>query len=333
MIRYATIGTNFIVDRFVAAAQTHGELHYAAVYSRNADTAAAFAARYHADRICTNLEKLAAADDIDGVYIASPNSFHYEQAALLLAHKKHILCEKTITSNTAELKHLITLAEFHQTVLLEAMRSVFTPGYQAITENLFKLGTIRRASFNYCQYSSRYDNFKKGIIENAFNLTFSTGALMDIGVYCVHPLVRMFGLPKELKTDALLLHNGIDGAGTILAGYDTMQAELVYSKITDNRLPSQIQGEQGTMLIDSIDNPHEIVFIDRSGKKKVLFTADRTPDMSGEITAWINLIHEGSRNNIHNHYSLMALSLMDQARQQMGIHFPADSRKIRSEQA
>lgn len=326
MIRYATIGTNFIVDRFLDAARQNDQLHYAAVYSRNADTGASFAAKYQVNRIYTNLAELAAADDIDGVYIASPNSLHYEQAALLLAHNKHILCEKTITSNTKELRHLIELANTHHAVLLEAMWSVYTPGYKVVTDNLGKLGTIRRASFNFCKYSSRYDNFKQGIIENAFDLTFSNGALMDIGVYCIHPMVRMFGMPKEIKTDSLLLHNGIDGAGTIMAVYDTMQAELIYSKITDSRLPSQIQGEQGTMLIKSINNPHEIIFVDRNGKEDVLFSASNAADMSGEITEWVNLIQEGSENMIHNQYSLMALSLMDQARKQMGIKFPADLR-------
>lgn len=69
----------------------------------------------------------------------------------------------------------------NQAVLLEAMRSVYSPGFQAVRENLHKLGKIRRVSFQYCQYSRRYDNFKKGIIENAFNPALSNGALMDIG--------------------------------------------------------------------------------------------------------------------------------------------------------
>ena len=129
---------------------------------------------------------------------------------------------------------------------MEAIRSIFTPGYQALAKHLPKLGTIRRASFHFCQYSSRYDKFKSGIVENAFNPIFSNGALMDIGVYCVHPLVRLFGMPEKIKTDAVLLENGIDGSGTILGVYKDMQAELVYSKISSSRIPSQIQGENGT---------------------------------------------------------------------------------------
>ena len=84
---------------------------------------------------------------------------------------------------------------------------------------------------------------------------------MDIGVYCVHPLVRLFGMPEKIKTDAVLLENGIDGSGTILGVYKDMQAELVYSKISSSRIPSQIQGENGTITIEGIDHPHQLIFL------------------------------------------------------------------------
>ena len=74
----------------------------------------------------------AEAKDVDAVYIASPNSLHYEQAALMLSHGKHVLCEKTITSNEAELKELIRLAGENRTVLMEAMRSVHEEGFRRL---------------------------------------------------------------------------------------------------------------------------------------------------------------------------------------------------------
>ena len=46
--------------------------------------------------------------------------------------------------------------------------------------------------------------------------------------------------------------------------------------------------------------------------------------MSGEIAEWLRLISAGPGSNIHNLYSLMALQVMDEARKQMGIVFPAD---------
>lgn len=324
MIRYATIGTNFIVDRFLEAAKKQTELCYTAVYSRNVETAKSFADKHQAKRICTDLMDLANADDIDAVYIASPNSLHYEQASILLSHGKHVLCEKTITSNAEELKNLISLAQANHAVLLEAMRTVYTEGYSILANSLSLPGPIRRVSFNYCQYSSRYDKFKAGIIENAFDPSFSNGALMDIGVYCVHPLVRLFGIPAHIKTDVLRLSNGLDGAGTILATYSGMQAELIYSKISDSHVPSQIQGENGTITIEGINNPHKIIFYDRKNNKKILYQASDEPDMSGEIREWIRLIEQDTDNQTHNQYSLMALELMDEARKQMNIVFPAD---------
>ncbi len=326
MIRFATIGTNFIVDNFLSAALKQNDLQYAVAYSRNQATADRFADKYKAERTCTDLNELADADDVDAVYIASPNSLHYEQAALLLSHGKHVLCEKTITSNENELKSLIHLAEEHNVVLMEAMRTVYTDGFAVLSHSLPKLGTIRRVSFNYCQYSSRYDKFKTGIIENAFNPAFSNGSLMDIGVYCVHALVSLFGMPKDLKTDVLKLNNGVDGAGTILAVYDGMQAEVIYSKISDSRIPSQIQGESGTITIDRISNPQEVIFHDRKGSKQILFSTSGEPDMSGEIKEWIRLIKSGAEN-VHNKYSLMELQLMDEVRRQMGIVFPADHKQ------
>ena len=87
------------------------------IYSRNRETAEAFCGKHGAGRWCTDLMEVAEAEDVDAVYIASPNSLHYEQAALMLSHGKHVLCEKTITSNEAELKELIRLAGENGTVL------------------------------------------------------------------------------------------------------------------------------------------------------------------------------------------------------------------------
>ena len=240
MIRCATIGTNFVADWFMKAVQACDGITCSLIYSRNRETAEAFCGKHGAGRWCTDLMEVAEAEDVDAVYIASPNSLHYEQAALMLSHGKHVLCEKTITSNEAELKELIRIAGENRAVLMEAMRSVHEEGFLRLREVLPMVGTIRRASFQYAKYSSRYDKFKEGIVENAFNPEFSNGALMDIGVYCVHPLVRLFGMPKKIIADSLLLSNGVEGAGTILASYDGMQAELLYSKITNNRLTSQI---------------------------------------------------------------------------------------------
>ncbi|MGN0371446.1 MAG: Gfo/Idh/MocA family protein [Enterocloster sp.] len=327
-IRFATIGTNFIVDWFLEAAAVCDGLQHQAVYSRNEEKGRAFAEKYGVSRVYTSLEELAESKEIDAVYIASPNSLHFGQAARMLKAGKHVLCEKTITSNPRELRVLLELAKEHQVTILEAMRSAFDPGFQTIRENLGRLGKIRRVTFQYGKYSSRYDHFKEGIIENAFNPALSNGALTDIGVYCVHPLVKLFGMPKRVIADGIFLENGVDAAGTVLADYDGMQAELLYSKISDNRLPSQIQGEEGTMLIKEIPNPYQVTLIDRKGREEVLISRENERNLIYEAQEWARVINGESDAGLHNRFSVMELEVMEEVKKQLGICFPADKEDI-----
>lgn len=140
MIRYATIGTNFVVNWFLEAAKKCEGLHYCAAYSRNVEKAREYAAQWGADRYTDSLTELAEAEDVDAVYIASPNSLHFEQAALMLTHGKHVLCEKTVTSNRRELERLLEIADEKGLVFMEAMRSAFIPAFGLIGDNLNKLG-------------------------------------------------------------------------------------------------------------------------------------------------------------------------------------------------
>lgn len=326
MIRFAVIGTNKITDNFINAAKLCEEFELAAVYSRKKERALEYANKHKANLVYDDLDELAASNEIDAVYVASPNSLHACQSIKMLKGKKHVLCEKTIASNKNELEEMLKTAKKNGVILLEAMRSIFDPGFKAIEDNINKLGHIRRVTFQFCKYSSRYDNFKNGIIENAFNPVFSNGALMDIGVYCIHPLVRLFGMPKRIWANAVTLHNGVDGAGTIMFNYEDMQGELIYSKITNSILPSQIQGENGCMIIKEIPDPKEITIVYKDGQKEELQIDKYRNNMYYEVKEFIRLIRMHEDALPFNECSLMELSIMDEARKQMRIKFPSDDK-------
>lgn len=323
MIKFATIGTNFITDRFLQAGLLCPDFKLEAVYSRTKARAKEYASNYHISKCYDDLAALGEDPAIDAVYIASPTNCHAAQAIQLLNAGKHVLCEKPIASNQKEAQAMFAAAAQNGVVLLEAIRSTFTPGFKAIEEHLPKLGKIRRVTFSFCQYSSRYDKFKSGIIENAFNPSFSNGAIMDIGVYCIHSLVKLFGLPESLSASAILLSNGIDGEGTIVARYKDFLAELIYSKITDSYNFSEIQGEDASMLIDKISLPQNIKIIYRSGSEETLPVESQNDEMRYEITEFIDLINSVDFHR-YNQNSLQTLTLMDEARRLMGIRFPAD---------
>lgn len=323
-INFAVIGTNKITDRFLEAAQTAGDFRLKGVYSRSREKAVSYAKKHGAQLAFDSLDELAHCREIDAVYIASPNSLHASQSVRMLENGRHVLCEKSIASNLKEFMEMRSAATKHKKVLLEAMRSVYSPGFAAVRDHLYRLGTVRRVSFQYCQYSSRYDHYKEGIVENAFNPALSNGALMDIGVYCVHPAVALFGMPRSVKSSSLKLSNGVDGAGTVLLEYEGMLGELVYSKISDSRIPSQIQGEEGTMVIEEIADPQTVMIYDRRGKKEILDIPKTDNNMVYEVREFIRLIRENGYEHPYLQHSQMTMELMDEVRRQQEILFPAD---------
>lgn len=326
-INFAVIGTNVITDRFLEAAAGAEEFHLKGVYSRSKEKAEEYGKKWGAELSFTSLDELAASREIDAVYIASPNSLHGAQSIQMLYGGKHVLCEKSIASNHAEFEEMKKTALENKRVLLEAMRSVYSPGFEAIKENLHKLGRLRRVSFRYCQYSRRYDNFKKGIIENAFKPELSNGALMDIGVYCVHPMMALFGKPETVTSRCVKLSNGADGEGTILLEYDGILGEIGYSKITSSQMPSEIQGENGTMVIGKISDPQDVSIYYQNGERETLEIPKTENDMIYELREFIRLIKEEQFQHPYLQNSELEMALMDEVRRQQKIHFPADERK------
>ena len=206
------------------------------------------------------------------------------------------------------------------------MRPVFTPGMKAVEEGMKKIGTVRRVHFTYCQYSSRYDKFKEGIVENAFKPELSNGAIMDIGTYCIYAASYLFGKPKEIKAVGVQLEGSIDGTGSVLADYGDFLAELVYSKITNSYQVSEIQGEKGCMIIPHINIPEEVKIRYYTGEEECLFAEGLQDDMQYELNRFMGFMNhkEEKEIKIYHEASLNTMWMIDEARRQLGIKFPAD---------
>ena len=119
MIRFAVIGTNWITRQFVEAAHESGKYKLTAVYSRSLEQAQHFANDFSVEHLFTSLEAMAESDAIDAVYIASPNSLHFSQTQLFLSHKIHVICEKPLASNLAEVDAAIACARENQVVVMD----------------------------------------------------------------------------------------------------------------------------------------------------------------------------------------------------------------------
>lgn len=327
-LKIGMIGTNFISDDFCAAAAQVPGAELSAVYSRKQETGDAFAARHGIPQVYTDYDEFLDSG-LDAVYVASPNFAHCAQTLKALNHKKHVLCEKVMAVNEQEVRSMIDCARQNNVVLLEAMRPDFDPAYDLIEQNLPRIGKLRRTAFEFCQYSSRYDSFREGIIQNAFNPELGNAAVMDIGVYCIHSLVRLFGAPKNVKAFSTKLSNGFDGSGIVLMEYEDMTAEAVYSKIAVSVTPSVLQGEDGSIMIDYISKPESVSLRLRESARDTLTggTIEKLPytpaknNMIFEIQEFLKLIEKKEVDHKYLKYSLGTIRVLDEVRRQTGIRF------------
>lgn len=334
-VRFGVIGTNFISDWVIAGARQDERFELVAVYSRRQETADAFATKHQIPYTFTSLEEMAQSSLIDAVYIASPNFLHAEQSILCMRHGKHVLCEKPFASNAREAQEMIAASQRYDVTLMEAMKPTLTPNFRVVRENLHRLGVVRRYFSSYCQYSSRYDKFKEGIVLNAFKPELSNGAMMDIGIYTVYPMVVLFGRPKKVSAMGVVLSSGADGQGVVNLQYEGMNATVLYSKIADSSLPTEIQGEDGNIRLDRINSISRVDCLPRrvaaSGKgpegasENISAVTDKD-EYYYEVAEFINLVIAGKReSDVNSHEnSLITLEIIDEVRRQLGVVYPAD---------
>lgn len=327
-IRFGVIGTNFIVDKVLEDASFDSRFELTAIYSRTQEKADEFARKHNVPHTFTSLEAMAASPLIDAVYIASPNSLHASQSILFMQHGKHVLCEKPFASNAKEVKAMIAASKENNVTLMEAMKPSLTPNFKALKNHIGEIGTIRRYFSCYCQYSSRYDKLKEGIVLNAFDPALSNGAVMDLGVYTIFPMVVLFGRPLRVSATGLRLSTGVDGQGAVNLEYEGMNATVLYSKIADSALPTEIQGEDGTITADRINIISKVSLKNRNGEERIISSPDVIHEYYYEVAEFINLIQEGKRESqINSHEnSLITVEIVDEIRKQLGVEYPADDK-------
>ena len=128
-MKVATIGTGFIVDWFLDAVKQNEGVTCVAMYTRKKEHAQNLADKYDIKDIYEDLEAMLNREDIDFVYVASPNSLHFQYSLQAMQHGKHVICEKPFTSNCREFRILDTYAREHHLFLFEAIVTSHMPNY------------------------------------------------------------------------------------------------------------------------------------------------------------------------------------------------------------
>jgi len=328
-MKYAVVGTGWITRSFIAGASLTKNMTLSAIYSRTEQRGREFAEECGANvPIYTNLSEMAKHSGAEGVYIASPNSLHYEQSKLFLDNGLHVLCEKPITVTSAQLRELSELARNRGLVYAEAILMMHLPAREIIKQAMHCIGKISTAHFDFSQLSSKHGQFKAGELPNIFNLKMATGCLMDLGLYCVYAAIDLFGRPKKITSSAGFLSSGADGYGSAILDYSDKQVTLTYSKTGESRAGSEILGDEGTITMESVSRLANIHLITKDNKELLFGEISKADLMSYEAAAFANYAADvpAARKQLDmlTETALTVCEVMEEIRRQCGIRFEAD---------
>ena len=327
MVKFGIVGTGRISDWVLKGAAQDPRIRITAVCSRSIESAETFIARnpFVADaKIYTSVEEMVSDPEVDAVYIGTPNQTHCEYTLLSLKAGKHVLCEKPLAVNAAEGRKMIETARAAGLLLMEAMVSTLNPNFIAAASKVKEIAPICQYSSHYCQYSSKYEALKRGEIASSF-MPGTAGALRDIGVYTLYPLVALFGRPLKVRGELHKLETSAgtsDVCGTAYLGYPYMSAALTWSKTYDSFQPTEIAGEGGNIILDEIHIarkaeiiPHAAPNSGQGDKPGRIIISEGLPfkEFYYEFKEFADLLENGQTESSHNSLdtSLAVLEIMD----------------------
>lgn len=204
-VRWAIVGAGSISEKVGPDLAACDGAEVVAVFSRNREKAAAFAARHDIARVFDDYAELLADPVVDAVYIATPIALHDRMCRAALLSGKHVLVEKPMATNADEVTELFELAAARGLFLMEGMWMKFNPALRRVQEEIRagRIGTVRsvHASFGF---PIPEDGGSK------WDLARSGGALLDQGIYPVTVAHVILGEPESVYARGDLRDDGLD---------------------------------------------------------------------------------------------------------------------------
>lgn len=321
-----TIGSGVIVRSILDNVKLTEGIRLEAVYSRTEEKGRALAADYGVEKVYTSTEDLFADKEVNFIYVASPNSLHYDYTKAALLAGKNVLCEKPFAPTKAQAQELVELAEKKGLMLVDATPTFFLPNLSILKEQLPKIGRIKLVMGNYSQYSSRYDALKKGEVPNVFSPAFAGGCLMDINYYNVYLNVALFGRPEKAVYHANIYQDLVDTSGVITMEYPDFVSTQAGAKDTWGVNYFQIEGEKGYIYVkDGSNGIAQVEVVTKDSRET--YNEQPNPDRwFYEVQNITKTILADDRASIKEELSVMldVIDVIETSRKAAGIHFTTD---------
>lgn len=309
-LRFAVIGSFWLTEKMISVIEDSKNAKYAAQYSRTLERAREFVGERNDIALYDNIDDLANDKNIDAVYIASPNYLHYEHSKKMLLAGKHVLCEKPITINPGQYSELCEISNKNQLVYMEAMMNAHHPMLNELSQIISEAdGKISGGNINFCKKSSKLENYNKDIIASTFDKKCCGGALMDLGVYVVSLLVRLFGSPNAVLGKAIFGTGDADITSALQFTYDNFTINANISKVSTSICPSEIILENSSILIGDVSRFSDIQIAGKD--KSIVMRSDSSFDycMKNELEDFLHFV---GRTNDNIEYSKLQQQTFDE---------------------
>jgi predicted dehydrogenase len=321
---WGVIGPGNIANTFAKAIASSQKGKITAVASRSQERAAEFTHTYQIEKKYSDYEKMLADPQIDIIYIATPHSFHYQQAKLCLEAGKHVLVEKPCTVNAQQMQKLVALAQSKNLLLQEALWSRFMPCLSQLRQQLNE-GIIGDIQYIQSEIGFAFQNRRASRLHKA---ELAGGALLDLGIYSI--TVSQFLLKEHPdKVDAMgqLTDQQVDGhvlANMHYASGRYAQFTCSMSSQTSNTM--RIVGTEGYVNLPACFWDTDRAFIYRDDQ--LIQNIDVPHPVNGfeyQIEESMRCIEQNMLcSELMSHDdSIKVMSVMDDIRKQIGVRFPS----------
>ncbi len=258
-MNFAVIGTFWLTTEMIKAIIDSGNNYYAQ-FSTSKEKGRDYLNSLNLNNVLlyTDFEKMCSDKNIDIIYVASPNIFHYEQCKKILNSGKHVLCEKPICTTESEYSELCNISKDKKLILLESMMNIHTPEAKAIKEHLFGREVIN-AHFLFNQKSSKLERALSGDYASTFRKDRRGGVLLDLGIYAIELSEYLFGDPISINAASKFLNN-VDVNTSIILNYKNFIVNIIVSKLQNSIANSEILLTDSQIEIGKISRLENVTF-------------------------------------------------------------------------
>ena len=266
-VRWGVLGVARIATLRVIPGMQRGALsEVTAIASRDLTRAREAADAYGIRSAYASYDDLLADPDVEAVYIPLPNHMHVPWTIRAAEAGKHVLCEKPIGLNAAEVEQIIDARNRTRRLIQEAFMIRMHPQWLQAIE-LVRAGRIGPVRFVSAVFS--YFNVDPMNVRNIE--AFGGGGLLDIGCYLTH--VSRWIFDREPARVAALVERdpglGVDRLSSMLLDFGDGHAGCTCSTQSVPHQRVSIFGVRGRIEIEipfnaPSDRPCRIVVDDGS---------------------------------------------------------------------